>query len=197
MLSIALTGGIASGKSRFAGLLSQLGADVADADEVVRSLHRPGGKGAEVVASIFGRSFLLPDGGTDRARLGELVFADDDARKRLEQALHPLVRSHLSAWRDTASVSPIKVAQIPLLFEAGWVDDWDLAVTIEAPLAFRLARLAERGLSREQALNRIGAQMDDAARAAQADVVIRNTGSLEELEATATIFYHTLESMLR
>ncbi|MGI5869279.1 MAG: dephospho-CoA kinase [Kiritimatiellia bacterium] len=197
MLSIALTGGIASGKSHFAGLLSKLGADVVDADEVVRSLHRPGGKGAEVVASIFGRSFLLPDGGTNRARLGELVFADADARKRLEQQLHPLVRDHLLAWRDAPSASPIKVAQIPLLFEAGWMDDWDLTVTIEAPLAFRLARLAERGLSREQAMSRIGAQMDSATRTAKADVVIRNTASLEELEAAARIFYHKLESMPR
>lgn len=195
MFSIALTGGIASGKSHFAGLLSRLGADVADADEIVRSLHRPGGDGADAVASVFGRSYLLADGGTDRARLGELVFADADARRRLEQRLHPLVRSHLLAWRDSPSAAPIKVAQIPLLFEAGWQGDWRLSATLEAPLEFRVARLVARGLAREQALNRIAAQTTDAARAAQADVVIRNMASLDELEAAATIFFHKLENM--
>ena len=195
MFSIALTGGIASGKSHFAGLLSRLGADVADADEIVRTLHRPGGGGADAVASVIGRSYLLADGGTDRARLGELVFADADARRRLEQRLHPLVRSHLLAWRDAPSASPIKIAQIPLLFEAGWQGDWRLSATLEAPPESRVARLVARGLTREQARIRIAAQTTDAERAAQADVVIRNMASLEELEAAATIFYHKLESM--
>ena len=195
MFSIALTGGIASGKSHFAGLLSRLGADVADADEIVRTLHRPGGGGADAGASGFGRSYLLADGGTDRARLGELVFADADARRRLEQRLHPLVRSHLLAWRDAPSASPIKIAQIPLLFEAGWQGDWRLSATLEAPPESRVARLVARGLTREQARIRIAAQTTDAERAAQADVVIRNMASLEELEAAATIFYHKLESM--
>ena len=195
MFSIALTGGIARGKSHFAGLLSKLGADVADADEIVRTLHRPGGSGADAVASVFGRSYLLADGSTDRARLGELVFADADARRRLEQRLHPLVRSHLLAWRDAPSASPIKIAQIPLLFEAGWQGDWRLSATLEAPPESRVARLVARGLTREQARIRIAAQTTDAERAAQADVVIRNMASLEELEAAATIFYHKLESM--
>lgn len=195
MFTIALTGGIASGKSHFAGLLSKLGADVADADEIVRTLHRPGGSGASAVASVFGQSYLLADGGTDRVRLGELVFADADARKRLEQRLHPLVRRHLLAWRDAPSASPIKVAQIPLLFEAGWQGDWHLSVTLEAPLELRVARLMARGISREQARNRIAAQTTDAVRAAQADVVIRNMASLDELETAAEIFYHKLESM--
>ena len=195
MFSIALTGGIASGKSHFAGLLSTLGAEVADADEIVRSLHRPGGSGADAVASVFGRSYLLADGGTDRARLGELVFADADARRRLEQRLHPLVRSHLLAWRDSPSAAPFKIAQIPLLFESGWQGDWDLSATLEAPLESRVARLVARGLSREKALNRIAAQTTDAARAAQADVVVRNMASLAELETAASIFFHQMESI--
>ena len=195
MFSIALTGGIASGKSHFAGLLAKLGADVADADEVVRSLHRPGGKGAEAVAAFFGRSYLLPDGGTDRERLGELVFADAAARRQLENLLHPLVRSHLLAWRDAPSASPIKIAQIPLLFEAGWQGDWRLSATLEAPPESRVDRLMARGLTREQARNRIAAQTTDAERAALADVVIRNMASLDELETAATIFFHKLENM--
>ena len=197
MFSIALTGGIASGKSHFAGLLAKLGADVADADEVVRSLHRPGGKGAEAVAAFFGRSYLLPDGGTDRERLGELVFADAAARRQLENLLHPLVRSHLLAWRDASTASSFKIVQIPLLFESGWERDWRFAATIEAPVAFRMDRLVGRGLTREQAASRISAQLDDASRAARADIVVRNVASLAELETAATLFHHLMESLAK
>jgi len=193
MFSIAVTGGIASGKSLFGSMLSDLGADVADADEIVRKLHCPGGSGALLVASAFGSKFLLQDGSTDRASLGNLVFGDASARKRLDDLLHPIVRNELLSWKDRPSASPIKVAQIPLLFEKGWETDWDLTVDVEAPQRTRIARLHSRGLSYEQSINRISAQMTSANRAEKANIVIVNDASVAELEQAARCLIQYLE----
>jgi len=185
MFSIAVTGGIASGKSLFGKMLSSLGADVADADDLVRQLHSPGGKGASLVASAFGNGFLLPDGGTDCSRLAACVFDDQVARRRLEDLLHPLVREMLLSWKNAYVAKPIKIALIPLLFEVGWQGDWDLTVDIEIPADLRLVRLRSRGLSEEAARQRILAQMTSAQRAEKADIVIYNHASMAELEHAA------------
>jgi len=193
MFSIAVTGGIASGKSLFGSMLSNLGADVADADEIVRKLHRPGGRGALLVASAFGSKYLLQDGSTDRASLGNLVFGDASARRRLDDLLHPMVRDELLSWKDRPAASPIKVAQIPLLFEKGWESDWDLTVDVEAPERARLERLLSRGLSHKQSVNRIYAQMTSANRAEKADIVIYNDATVAELEKAARRLMQYLE----
>ena len=134
MIRFALTGGIACGKSFLGSVLSGLGVEVVDADEVVRALHAPGGKAAQAVRESFGPAYLGPDGATDRKRLGDLVFADESARRRLEALLHPLVRQHLLDWKDAPGGGAFRCAQIPLLFESGWADDWDATVTVESPL---------------------------------------------------------------
>ena len=175
MICFALTGGIACGKSFLGGILSGLGVEVVDADEIVRAMHAPGGKAADAVRQAFGPGFLGPDGATDRRRLGELVFADDSARRRLESLLHPLVRQHILDWKASGPPRPaFRCAQIPLLFESGWEGDWDATVTIESPLALRLERLAARGLSREEALRRIAAQLPESERRARADFTVEN-----------------------
>lgn len=193
MFSIAVTGGIASGKSLFGKMLSSLGADVVDTDEMVRQLHSPGGKGALLVASAFGNNFLLPDGGTDCAQLAQCVFSDPTARRCLEDLLHPLVRERLLSWKETSWVSPIKVALIPLLFEVEWQRDWDLTVTIETPADLRLARLVDRGLSEAAAKKRISAQMTSVQRAEKADIVIYNHAGVDELEQAARRLMHYVE----
>ena len=194
MFSIAVTGGIACGKSLFGQMLGDLGADVVDADVIVRSLHRPGGKGAELVASNFGGAYLLPDGGTNREHLGSLVFSDASARRRLNDLLHPMIRNELLAWKERPSATPFKVAQIPLLFEEGWETDWDLSVSIEAPENVRFSRLLARGLNPEQARNRIAAQMTSAQRAEKADVVIHNDATVAELQFAARRLFLQMEN---
>lgn len=193
MFSIAVTGGIASGKSLFGSLLSDLGADVADADEIVRALHRSGGRGALLVASAFGNNYLLPDGSTDRTSLSNLIFSDASARQRLDDLLHPLVRNELLSWKNSPSASSVKVAQIPLLFEKGWESDWDLTIDVEAPERVRVERLLSRGLSEEQSLSRINAQMTSAKRIGKADIVIYNDATVAELEKSAKRLIHYLE----
>ena len=157
MICLALTGGIACGKSELGRLLGLAGAETIDADVVVGRLHGPGGQAAELVAAEFGREYLLPDGATDKARLSRLVFSDAAARRRLEGALHPIVRKWLLDWKNRpGDPSSVRVAQIPLLFESAWSSDWDFTATVEtSSVESRLGRLAARGLSKAEAEARI------------------------------------------
>lgn len=194
MICLALTGGIACGKSELGRLLGRLGAETIDSDAVVRGLHSPGGKGAEAVEAIFGGEFLLPDGSTDRARLARKVFSDRSARRRLEDALHPIVRETLLDWkRRPEERSSVRVAQIPLLFESGWSDDWDLTATVEtSDGAVRFARLLARGLAPEEARSRIDSQLPARVRAAKADFAILNDGGLADLASAAEILFGSI-----
>ena len=191
MFALALTGGIASGKSLFGRFLAGCGAQVADADDIVRAMHAPG---AGAVASLFGRKYLASDGSTDRVRLGALVFADVGARRLLEEKLHPLVRSELLAWKNAPAPAGaermVRVAQIPLLFESGWNGDWDGVATVEtSDLETRVGRLAGRGLDREAALARISSQLSAAVRMERADFAVRNDGTPDALERIAKTLY--------
>ena len=195
MKTLALTGGIACGKSRFGSLLAALGAEIVDADQIVRSLHASGGKAAAAVAETFGPEFLDGNGATDRTALARKVFAEPDARLRLESILHPLVRTELLAWRASPAAPGVRlrVAEIPLLFDAGWDDGWDATATIETrSLPERIARLRARGLSEEQARARIAAQLPAAERIARADFAIFNDGPLDALPRLAHALYDAL-----
>ena len=192
MICFALTGGIACGKSFFGGILSGLGVQVVDADEIVRSLHAPGGKAAQAVARTFGPEYLGPDGATDRGRLGKLVFADESARRRLEALVHPLVRQHILDWKDSGPRPDFRCAQIPLLFESGWEGDWDATVTVESPLPLRLERLAARGLSRRDALARIAAQLPEETRRARADYTVENDADPATMRERAALLLKQL-----
>ena len=196
MKTLALTGGIACGKSLFASYLAECGADVVDADDLVRSLHAPGGAAAAAVARAFGPDFIRPDGGTDRARLGRLVFSDPSARRRLEGLVHPLVREALFAWRDAPpGAAPLRVGQIPLLFETGWTDGWDFTATVETTSEeVRLERLRARGLSDEEARARIAAQLPSSERIARADFVVLNDAGPDELRALAKDLYDRMDA---
>ena len=196
MNTLALTGGIACGKSLFGSFLAQLGADVVDTDELVHRLHAPGGEAAKAVEHAFGPEFLAPDGGTDRAKLARLVFSEPSARLRLESIVHPILRASLLAWRDAPAApgaAPLRVAQIPLLFETGWTDGWTFTATVETSSdESRLARLRARGLSDAEARARIAAQLPAAERMKRADFTILNDGTPDELFEKAKSLYDAI-----
>lgn len=196
MNTLALTGGIACGKSLFGSFLAQLGADVVDTDELVHRLHAPGGEAAKAVEHAFGPEYLAPDGGTDRAKLARLVFSETSARLRLESIVHPILRATLLAWRDAPAApgaAPLRVAQIPLLFETGWTDGWTFTATVETSSdESRLARLRARGLSDAEARARIAAQLPAAERMKRADFTILNDGTPDELFEKAKSLYDAI-----
>lgn len=183
-MRVGLTGGLASGKSTVARLLAERGCRVVDADELVAELYRPGGAGAAAVAELFGPAYLTGAGGVDHAALAGRVFRDADERRKLEAAVHPLVRERFRRVADEAAAAErIAVLEATLLVEAGYGPDFDRVVTVEAPEQLRLERAVQRGLERSEAERRLAAQGDGASRRAAADVVIENTGTLGDLEA--------------
>lgn len=174
MPHIALTGGIACGKSLAAKMLNDLGVETLDADAVVHE--------------------LLPDP-AERRRIAAEVFTDPAKRRALERRLHPQVRARLFAWLDAprADSAPPRVAVVPLLYEAGWEGDFDLVGCVASSRETQLARMtARRGYSREEALGRLAAQLPIDAKAARADFVIRNDGSVDDLRAGVRAFAETI-----
>ena len=181
MLNVGLTGGIGAGKSAVAARLVADGAVLIDSDVLAREVVQPGTPGLEQVLAAFGGGVRRADGSLDRPALARTVFADASARARLEAIVHPLVRARSAELSAAAAADAVIVHDIPLLAEVGWAPRFDLVVVVTAPRDVRLARLERRGLPTAQAEARIAAQAPDAVRAAVADVVIDNSGSLDEL----------------
>ncbi|MBE1878896.1 dephospho-CoA kinase [Myceligenerans pegani] len=187
MFRIGLTGGIAAGKSVATRRLAALGAVVVDHDQLARTAVAPGSVGLEEIAEAFGTEVIGADGALDRPALGRLVFADDDARERLNAIVHPEVR-RLSAEHEAEAAArdprAVVVHDIPLLVETGQAEAFHLVVVVHAPAEQRLERLVEgRGMDAEEARGRIAAQASDEDRLAAADVVLDGTGSEENLNA--------------
>ncbi len=178
-LLVGLTGGLASGKSTVAGWFEDAGFLVVDADRVVADLYAPGGRGAATVSKLFGPDVLDADGAVDRPKVAERVFSDDQARRQLEQALHPLVRQRFAEISQQAE--GVVVYEATLLVESGHSQNFDLVVSIEAPEDQRLAWAVARGMDEAQASARLAAQGDGAGRRAGADRIIQNDGTLEDL----------------
>ena len=180
---VALTGGIASGKSTIARRLAEHGAVVVDADQVVRDVQRPGSPVLAAIAAEFGDRMLGEDGSLDRAALGSRVFGDTDAVARLNAIVHPAVRTESKRQFDEALArdpDAVVLYDVPLLAEARLGDPWDLIVVAHAPAAVRAQRLvALRGLSEQEAAARIASQVTDEERLRIADVVIDTSGALE------------------
>jgi dephospho-CoA kinase len=181
---VALTGGIASGKSTIAGRLAEHGAVVVDADAIVRELQQPGQPVLAAIAEEFGAHLLQADGSLDRAALGAEVFADHDARHRLNAIVHPAVgRESARRFRAALAADPraVVVYDVPLLVEARPDDPWDLVVVAHAPAETRIRRLVElRGMDEADARARVASQASDERRLAIADVVIETAGALDE-----------------
>ncbi|MDQ7993829.1 MAG: dephospho-CoA kinase [Propionicimonas sp.] len=184
MLRVGLTGGIGSGKSAVAELLARHGAVIIDADLLARLAVEPGTPGLAAVVAAFGRDILSAQGRLDRAALGRLVFADPDARARLNAIVHPEVRRLARLEELRAAADAVVVHVIPLLVETGQQGDFDVVVVVDVDPATQLRRVAGRDrLSSQEAAARIGAQAGRQERLAAADLVIANDGSLADLSA--------------
>ena len=193
MLRVGLTGGIGSGKSEVARLLAGRGALVVDSDELAREVVAPGTPGLAAVIAAFGPDYLTADGTLDRARLAALVFHDAAARERLNSIVHPLVGAAAAARLAAAPPDAVVVHDVPLLVEAGMARAFDVVVVVDAPREVQLARLvSRRGMAPEDAEARIDAQATREQRLAVADHVIRNDGSLAELEERVAALWREL-----
>jgi dephospho-CoA kinase len=183
---IALTGGIAAGKSTVARRFAEHGAVVIDADRLAREAVEPGTPGLAAIAERFGPGVIDGDGRLDRPALGAIVFADEEARLDLNGITHPAVAALLKErLAETAQADPdaIVVYDVPLLAESGGRRDglFRFVVVVEAPAEVRVQRLIElRGMAADEAARRVASQASDEERRALADVVIDTSGSLDE-----------------
>lgn len=181
--TIALTGGIAAGKSAVSALLAARGAVIVDSDVLAREVVAPGTKGLAAIRKRFGEVVLAPDGSLDRAKLGDLVFDDDQARADLNAIVHPAVRARAAQLRLSAPPDAVVVQVIPLLVETGQAGDFDTVVVVDAEEQVQIRRLLQRNaLTRTQARARLRAQASREQRLAVADEVIDNSGPYAALE---------------
>jgi dephospho-CoA kinase len=194
VLLVGLTGGIGSGKSTVARLLEKRGAVVFDADLLAREAVAPGTPGHTAVIERFGADVLAPGGELDREALASIVFADPSARRDLEQIVHPEVRRLFAegseAYRDTDRVV---VFSAPLLVESGMHTAFEILVVVSATVATQIERLMrQRGMSEASIRARIDAQAPLEDKAAVADFIVDNEGSLDELESQVERLWNDL-----
>jgi dephospho-CoA kinase len=183
-LVIGLTGGIGSGKSAAASEFARLGAMVVDTDAIAHELTCAGGAAISGVRRLFGESYVDASGAMDRRKMRDLIFADSNAKLRLEALLHPLIREE-SQRRISAASGPYVVYVVPLLIESpDYRKRVDRVLVIDCPDELRIARVhARSGLAADDVRRIIAAQVTTAERRAAADDLIDNGGSLEELHA--------------
>ena len=196
MLLVGLTGGIGSGKSTVARMLEERGAVVFDADLLAREAVEPGTPGHTAVLERFGADVLAPGGELDREALASIVFADPSARRDLEQIVHPEVRRLFAegseAYRDT---DRIVVFSAPLLVESGMHTAFEILVVVSATVATQIERLMrQRGMSETAIRARIDAQAPLEDKAAVADFLVDNGGTLAELESQVERLWHDLSA---
>ena len=195
MFLVGLTGGIASGKSTVAEMLSKFDNEIIDADEIAREVVLPGSDGLSKVVTEFGPQILEEDGSLSRATLAKLVFEDPEKRLALEGILHPLIRAR-TLERISQSKSDIVIYIVPLLVEAKVDYPFDLVVTIEAGSENQIKRLVEnRGMSTEDATARIAAQATEPERVARADKRIDGALSLTDLESEVSKLWHQIQAL--
>src|SRR5690606_29912622 len=182
MLSVGLTGGIGAGKSEVSRLLVERGAVLIDADRIAREVVAPGTPGLAAVVETFGEEVLAEDGSLDRARLGSIVFADQEKLAALNSIVHPLVGARSKELSDAAPEDAVVVHDVPLLTENGLAPLYDLVVVVDASPGTQLDRLVRlRGVTEEDARARMAAQATREQRRAVADIVIDNDVPLDEL----------------
>ncbi len=192
---VALTGGIASGKSTVAGMFAALGVPVIDTDLIAREVVEPGRPALVSVAEAFGPEVLALDGSLDRRRLRDRVFADPDQRRRLEAILHPAIRTEMERQSQAAG-GAYQLLVIPLLAEGGRRDHVDRVLLVDAPESAQIERLVQRdGGTREQAEAALRAQASRAQRRAIADDVLDNTGDPAALRAQVAALHERYLSL--
>lgn len=184
MHRIALTGGIASGKSFVADEFAARGASIIDSDVLAREVVEPGTAGLARIVERFGPDMLDGEGKLDRARLGELVFSNEEARQQLNSIVHPLVRERAASLEAAAPEGTVVIHVIPLLVETGLDRGFDRIIVVDVPVQVQLDRLRRRnGLSVGEAQARISAQATREERAAVASYFIDNSGERHETAA--------------
>ncbi|GAA4763180.1 dephospho-CoA kinase [Microbacterium gilvum] len=193
---VALTGGIASGKSTIARRLAEHGAVVVDADALVRELQQPGTPVLAAIEREFGEGVVRADGALDRAALGGVVFGDPERLARLNAIVHPAVKDESQRrFRAAFDADPgaVVVYDVPLLAEARGSGEWDVVVVAHAPAEQRARRLVtERGLTEAEADARIARQASDEERLAFADIVVDTSGTLDETLERADALWRDL-----
>jgi dephospho-CoA kinase len=180
MRVIGLTGGIGCGKSLAAQYFAELGALVIDADQLARAAIERGSDGFDEVVALFSDS-ILKDGNIDRRALGELIFQDPIAKKKLENIIHPFVRKEFEGAVASLKGDQVLVYEIPLLVETNSHERFDVVITVESEMENRIARLRGRGMHISEIEGRIAAQATREQRIEVADFLIENDGSEDEL----------------
>lgn len=197
MLFVGLTGGIGSGKSTAARMLGDRGAVVLDADVFAREAVAAGTPGFRAVVDRFGPEVVGPDGELDRPRLAGIVFADAGRRAELEAIVHPEVRRRIAETLIAhAGTDHVVVLDSPLLIESGAYRDAAVVVVVSAPPETQVRRLVDRGMDEADVRARLAAQMTLEEKAALADVLLDNEGSLEELERQVDRLWADLQARL-
>ena len=192
-MRVGLTGGIASGKSTVSELLAGFGAVIVDSDKIAREVVEPGTPGLAQVVAEFGPSVLTESGALDRAKLGEIVFADQGARERLNAIVHPLVGARSAELEEAGrAAGKLVVNDIPLLVEVGYAPFFDEVIVVDVPVETQVERAIARGMTEIDARARIAAQASREDRLAAATYVIDNTGTLDDLRKRVQEIYDAL-----
>lgn len=194
MRRVALTGGIATGKSHVKAEFERLGVPTIDADVLARAAVAPGTSGLSSIAARFGREVIDSTGALDRKKLAAIVFEDDRARGDLEAIVHPEVRLAIDRWfAALPAATPFAIADIPLLFETGRADEFDVVIVTTCDPATQIQRVMARdGVSETQARQRIAAQLGSEDKVRRADYVIDTDGSFEDTRARVRAIYDRL-----
>lgn len=199
MLTVGLTGGIASGKSHVTAILQELGCNCIDADQIARLVVEPGQPAYDEIVSEFGQDILQEDGTLDRARLGTIVFSNEDRRLRLNAIVHPRVHDYQQKWLESVAASnpqAIAIIDAALMIESGGYRKFDKLVVVHCSKQAQLERLMKRnGLSKDEALKRIASQMPAEEKLKLADFAIDTSGSLEDTRAQVIALFETLRSL--
>jgi dephospho-CoA kinase len=194
MLKVALTGGIATGKSHVLDRFRRHGVPCLDADVLAHGVTEAGTEATAAIAARFGPHILRPDGSIDRKALGAVVFEDETARRALEAIVHPAVYRSIAAGLRAFELtgSQVAVVDVPLLYETGHEREFDRVVVTACSVDQQIQRLLARGMTETEARRRLSAQLSTQDKATRADYVIRTDGSLEETDRQVEQILHEL-----
>ena len=196
MLKIALTGGIATGKSYVLEQFRRRGVACLDADELAHGVTAAQTEATTAIAARFGVDMLAADGSVDRKKLGPIVFADASARRELEAIVHPAVHRAIAMGVRAFEMmgDTLAIVDVPLLYETGAEKNFDRVIVTACPEELQLARLVKRGLTEDAARQRLAAQWPTEQKASRANVVIRTDGSFAETDAQVVRVLEGLET---
>jgi dephospho-CoA kinase len=200
MRKVALTGGLATGKSYVRGRIASRGVPTIDADAIVHELFAPGTETSRAIVARFGPGMTVDGGAVDRRALGALVFEDAESRRALEAIVHPRVYGRIDRWMSAQAARGAgwALAEIPLLFETGHEGDFDRVIVVACPPEEQVRRVAERdGLPEAAARARLAAQWPIAEKARRATDLIDTSGSFEETDRQVDAICSTLDEMGR